>query len=64
MPYWFAVVVLLWTPFICLSSIIIGAYIMWCKERGANPLTDVKTIFMPEPSTANKNVDETIGFYD
>lgn len=70
MKEWLVVLVLIWTPLVCISSVIIGAYIMWCKEKGANPLNDVKMFVNRNDDTKwNPKVDgykedNMPGFYD
>jgi hypothetical protein len=63
MPLWLVVVFLFWIPLVCWVSVLLGAYVMWAKERGANPLTDVKSFVMPGGVVIRQEKDEE-GFYE
>ena len=63
MPLWFCVLFLLFVPVICWISVVLGAYLMWCREKGANPLTDVKSFVLPGGVTIRREEEQEGGFY-
>lgn len=69
LPAWFVVFAMLFTPLVCLASVVMGAYIMYCREQKTNPLRSGLTdfIYFPrieeEPGERQRGDEEVKGFY-
>lgn len=68
MSVWFVVFAMLFTPFVCIASVVVGAYIMYCREQRVNPLRGGLLDFIFNDSEGAKpgerRVDEEAkGFY-
>lgn len=67
MPAWFVVFAMLFTPIVCLGSVVIGAYIMYCREQKANPMRSgiADFIYFPreEEEISKRSEEEARGFY-
>ena len=60
-----AVFVLLWIPIVCISCLVAGAYIMFCKQNNLNPVRSGLVLHRDEAtSVVTNNPDEIPGFYD
>ncbi|MGD9643963.1 MAG: hypothetical protein AB7V08_14685 [Elusimicrobiales bacterium] len=35
---WFCVFVMLFMPVVCLASVVVGAYVMYCRQHEENPM--------------------------
>lgn len=53
--------------FVCVSCFVLGAYVMYCKDKGANPLKDsgfyIPKIFN-DPPERQMRPEEVKGFYE
>ncbi len=47
MPLWFVLVLVLSSQVICLVSVRLGAYLMWCRHTERNPLRSGLEDFLP-----------------
>lgn len=69
MPLWFCVFTMLFVPVICLVSVAMGAYLIYCREHKANPLRSGLADFMyfksePPGTEGRQQQDEIKGFYE
>lgn len=51
---------------VCLASVLLGGYLMYCKQKELNPLRSGFFIGAPEesPDVQDKKKAEVKGFYD
>jgi len=63
MPYWFAVFFVVFVTFMCLLSVVTGAFIMWCREQKTNPLAAVRQAAAGTPAW-EKDRDKEMSFYE
>lgn len=64
-PLWFLVVFMVFMPIIILISVFAGAYLMWAKSKGANPMNELR-MFMSKPQDTGVfyKEEDDLGFYD
>lgn len=62
----FAIFVLLWVPIICISCLVAGAYIMFCKHNNLNPVRSGLVLHSQDDAEAvvTNNPNDIRGFYD
>lgn len=66
---WFCVFVTLFMPVVCLVSVVVGAYIMHCRQNGENPMRGGIQDIVPwlaverEASETRRVEEEERGFY-
>lgn len=67
MPIAFVIFMAVWMPFVCAGMFLLGAYVLYCKNSGANPLRDsgfyIPRIFNDPPERQTKQ-DEVRGFFE
>jgi len=59
--------VLLWVPVVCMSCLVAGAYIMFCKQNNLNPVRSGLVLHCQEPdfeAVVTNKPDSIPGFYD
>ncbi len=66
---WFCVFVMLFVPVVCLASVLVGAYVMYCRQQGENPMRGGIQDVIPwltverEISETQRVEEEERGFY-
>lgn len=61
MPITFVVFLLLFTAAVCIVSVLLGAYLMHCKQRAINPLQHIK---YPQMDPKKEKEPDVKGFFD
>lgn len=64
MPLWFAVFIAVWSLVSVLASVIVGAFIMYCRQTEANPVAQLVSYFPREGEGQRKREEEAKGFYE
>jgi hypothetical protein len=66
MPLWFAIFVAVWAVVSVLAAVVVGAFIMYCRDARANPLAQLRSgIFtVGDELQDGKKRDDQRGFYE
>lgn len=62
MSVWFAVFVMVWIPVISIACMVMGAYIMYCKQENVSPVEQLASYFYQPKEPKPK--EDPPGFYD
>lgn len=63
MPLWLVVFMIVWTTITLFISVLLGAYIGYCKEQKLNPVKHMSTGFLDAVKGTRDKEEDVRGFY-